>query len=194
MNRVFLIGDSIRQGYDRPVREMLSGRAEVYYPRDNCRFAAYTLRHFPDWIEAEIDPATVTLIHWNCGLWDCGQYYPEKEPFTPIEFYQSLLRRIVLKMRVLYPQAKQIFATSTPVIEARYTDGFMRLNTDIVRYNDAAKAVMAELGVAIDDLHAAASTLDESAWSPDGTHLYTPIGTKTLSEAVAKSILDALDK
>ena len=45
MERIFLLGDSVRMGYDRAVRDHFAGRAEVYYPRDNCRFAAYLLRH-----------------------------------------------------------------------------------------------------------------------------------------------------
>lgn len=192
MDRVFLIGDSIRQGYDRYVREKLSGRAEVYYPTDNCRFAAYTLRHMHEWIEKEVDPANVTVIHFNCGHWDTGCYM-EDVNFTSLENYLDLLRRIVRKMRKLYPQAKLIFATSTPVLEHTYADParFIRRNADVIKYNEAAVELMKSLDVAVDDLHAAASTLDESAWS-DSTHLYTPIGTRVLGDAVCESILSVI--
>lgn len=192
MERIFLIGDSIRMGYDKYVRERFSGQADVYYPAENCRFAAYTLRHFPEWIEKELDPATVTVIHFNCGLWDTGRYQ-EDQPFTPLEVYLDQLRRIVLKMRRLCPKARLIFATSTPVLEHRYAEPerFMRKNADIVRYNEAAVALMKEMEVKIDDLYAAASKLEESAWS-DPTHLYTPEGAKALGSAVCESILRAI--
>lgn len=43
MKKVFLLGDSIRKGYDKYVERAFEGKASVYYPEDNCRFAAYTL-------------------------------------------------------------------------------------------------------------------------------------------------------
>ena len=39
MKNLLLIGDSIRMGYDTFVREKLSGRMNVYFPAENCRFA-----------------------------------------------------------------------------------------------------------------------------------------------------------
>ena len=44
MKKVLLIGDSIRQGYDRYVKMSLEGEAEVFYPEENCRFSVYVLR------------------------------------------------------------------------------------------------------------------------------------------------------
>lgn len=188
MNKVFLIGDSIRMGYDRYVREQLSGRAEVYYPKDNCRFAAYTLRHCLEWIEAEVNPAEVTVIHFNAGLWDCGRYM-EEETFTPLPVYANYLRRVVLKLRKGCPNARLIFATSTPIREERYKEParFMRYNAEIREFNEAACRVMEALGVPVDDLYAAAEPLPADCWS-DGTHLYTPLGTRTLGDAVVASI------
>ncbi len=191
MQKVFLIGDSIRMGYDRYVRDHLSGRAEVYYPSDNCRFAAYTLRHCMEWIEKDVNPEELAVIHFNCGLWDNGRY-DEDEPFTPLEVYLDYLRRIVRRLRKRCPNAALIFATSTPVQEERYDRSrFMRRNEDIRSYNEAACRLMAELGVAVDDLYAAAAPLPEDCWS-DGTHLYTPLGTKTLGDAVVNSIASVL--
>ena len=41
MKNVLLIGDSIRKGYDKAVKKTLEGKANVYFPEDNCRFASY---------------------------------------------------------------------------------------------------------------------------------------------------------
>ena len=49
MKKIILIGDSIRLGYDKYVKEALSGVAEVYYPDENCRFAEYVLRYAHTW-------------------------------------------------------------------------------------------------------------------------------------------------
>ena len=72
VKKILLIGDSIRMGYCRFVRELMQGEAEVFYPEDNCRFAQYTLRGLQDW-QAQLGLWNgVDLIHWNNGLWDVG--------------------------------------------------------------------------------------------------------------------------
>ena len=48
MKKIILIGDSIRQGYDKYVKMAFEGVAEVYYPTDNCRFTTYILRHISE--------------------------------------------------------------------------------------------------------------------------------------------------
>ena len=35
--KILLLGDSIRMGYGEFVREILNGKAEVFYPNDNGR-------------------------------------------------------------------------------------------------------------------------------------------------------------
>lgn len=40
MKKILILGDSIRQGYDKYVKMSFQDVAEVYYPGDNCRFAA----------------------------------------------------------------------------------------------------------------------------------------------------------
>lgn len=188
MKTVFLMGDSIRMGYDRYVRDALAGEAAVYYPSENCRFAQYTLRNAHDWIEKECQPECVDVVHWNAGLWDVARLFGD-ESLTPIGQYASLLERIVLRIRKVCPNAAQIFALSTPIVEARYEqpERFMRYNAEIEAYNRAARETMERLGVPVNDLYAAACALPESAWS-DPTHLHTPLGTQTLGDAVVNAI------
>ncbi len=38
---VFLIGDSIRRGYCKTVVSELEGKAQVFFPDDNCRSSQY---------------------------------------------------------------------------------------------------------------------------------------------------------
>ncbi|MBQ5808205.1 MAG: hypothetical protein IIW21_00435, partial [Clostridia bacterium] len=78
MKNVFLIGDSIRYGaqpvspgYGIYVKKMLEGKANVYYPNENCRFAQYTLRALYDWAKRlKKENIQIDVIHWNNGLWD----------------------------------------------------------------------------------------------------------------------------
>lgn len=188
MKKVFLIGDSIRIGYDKAVRAKLSGEAEVYFTIDNNRFAQYILRSISDGIIRECDPESIDVVHWNAGAWDTLRMYGD-DPLTPIDQYVQMLRRVHRQLKILCPNAKQIFATTTPVIEHRFPEPErkMRYNSDVVLYNNAAVALMKELDVPVDDLFAVASQLGEEAWS-DQTHLYTDLGTNALSNAVTESI------
>jgi hypothetical protein len=42
MEKILLIGDSIRLSYGDEVAKLLTDKAEVTGPADNCRFSAYT--------------------------------------------------------------------------------------------------------------------------------------------------------
>ena len=49
MKNILLIGDSIRIGYDKAVRNTLEGIANVYFPEENTRFASYVLRYLHEY-------------------------------------------------------------------------------------------------------------------------------------------------
>ena len=69
MKNVLLLGDSRRQGYEPYVRTILEGRAGVYGPNENGRWAGYTLNSLRFWLDQFPVPQ---IVHWNCGLWDLG--------------------------------------------------------------------------------------------------------------------------
>ena len=73
MKNVILIGDSIRMGYDKYVKNYLADSCEVYYPKDNCRFTQYVLRNTHAWVEESGFGEDTDLVHWNVGLWDVAQ-------------------------------------------------------------------------------------------------------------------------
>ena len=190
MKRIYLIGDSIRfgavnsPGYGVYVKEKLNGTAEVYYPNDNCRFAQYTLRYLYDWANS-VDTKNIDVVHWNNGLWDVLRLHGD-EPLTPIEMYVEFLERIYKKLRLLFPNAKIIFALSTPVIEEWGNPNFMRYNKEIREYNNAAQKLMEKLGVQVNDLYSVAEQLGESFRS-DWVH-YNEEGSKLLADAVIKAL------
>ena len=47
MKNVLLVGDSIRMGYDKAIRSTLNGKANVYFPEENCLFPA-SLKEYRD--------------------------------------------------------------------------------------------------------------------------------------------------
>ena len=191
MKTIFLIGDSIRKGYDTYVEESFQGIAEVRYPAENCKFAQYILRHVHMWRD-DLHLDEVDAVHWNAGLWDTLCIYGDG-PLTPIELYESLLERIVLRLRFLFPNAVQIFATSTPVLEDGYiADYEMRYNADIEKYNAAAIRVMQKHGVVVNDLYALFKDRPRELHS-DQTHYYTAQGTALIGGEVNRVLCRALD-
>lgn len=182
MENILLIGDSIRLGYDKAVKKTLEGKANVYFPEENCRFACYVLRYLHEY-RSLVPEGKVDVLHWNAGLWDCLRLFGE-EPQTPIEVYAHYIERICIRIRKLFPGARVIFATSTRVLSEQMDADFKRYNEEIEAYNAAAVAVVKKYGFLINDLYAASAALPEEAHS-DPVHYYTPVGT----EAFAKQVL-----
>lgn len=189
MKNVLLIGDSIRMGYDKAVRKTLEGTAQVYFPEENCRFAAYVLRYVHDY-KSLVPDGKVDVVHWNTGLWDVLRMYGE-EPQTPIEMYGYYIDRICVRIKKLFPEAKVIFATSTSVDTEKMTGTFMRYNRDIEAYNAVAVRIAESHGFAVNDLYAVSKTLPEEAHS-DPVHFYTDMATKVFADQVLSCIAPAL--
>lgn len=187
LKKLYLIGDSIRMGYAPYVREALKGKATVYWPDENCRFAAYTYYALGDW-EAEMRLGEdLAVVHWNAGLHD-AVHFAEDEAVTPPEIYAYYISRIYARLKFLYPNAKQIFATSTPVIEDNYGYWLHRNNAEIDALNTAAVNALKKYDVTINDLHA----VPEEKHHSDATHLNTPEGREAMTKAVLKSVCPAL--
>ncbi len=189
MDNMYLIGDSIRcgsvksPGYECFVREKLKGSCNVYSPDENCRFAQYTLRGLCDWVN-QVDVAEIDLVHWNNGLWDVLRLNGD-EPLTPLDCYVYMLERVYKKIRLFFPNAKIIFAATTPVIEKNSPPGWERRNAEIEKYNDEAKKLMNKLGVKVNDLYSAAKQFDESYYA-DWTH-FNEKGAIILADEIIKN-------
>ena len=190
MKKIFLVGDSIRIGYDKYVKAAMEDVAEVYYPDTNCRFTVYLFRHLPDWKKNFCNDEDVDVIYWNAGLWD-NLVMTDGECLLPIEIYEYYIDRICKSIRILFPKAKMIFATSTAVIEATDPKLQKRQNENTMRYNAAAATVVERHGGQVDDLFALTQGVPESYHS-DPTHFYTPEGTELLSAHVVKTLENAL--
>ena len=189
MKNVLLIGDSIRVGYDKSVKETLKDEFNVCFPEDNCRFASYVLRHLHEYAQV-FEGQQIDVIHWNAGLWDSLRLF-EEEPHTPIEIYSYYIERICKRIQKLFPEAKVIFATSTSVQSELMDKNFKRYNEEIEAYNEAAVGIVKKYGFQVNDLYAVSKNLPAQAHS-DAVHYYTSMGTKAFTEQVVNSILSAV--
>jgi lysophospholipase L1-like esterase len=187
--RVLLIGDSISMGYTVPVRTQLAGKANVLRPPENCGESAKGVKQIDAWLGA----GKWDVIHFNFGLHDVKYLDPNGKYVTPDKGkqvastaeYEKNLRTVVARLK--QTGARLIFATTTPV--PSQSSG--RVENDELRYNEVAVRVMKELGVAIDDLHAAAKTQQAKIQQPHNVH-FTPEGYEVLANTVVAAIKSAL--
>ncbi len=188
--RVLLIGDSISMGYTPFVVEMLKGRAEVQRVPGNAGDTWNGLRMIDAWLgRGQWD-----LIHFNFGLHDMAWRDPDTRAglqldggrlSSTIDEYERNLRAIVARLEG--SGARLLFANTTPV-----PDGASgRRPADAARYNDAARRVMSQRGIPVNDLHDHAMIRITEIQKPADVH-FTEEGSKYLAEKVAREILRAL--
>ena len=178
MKNVLLLGDSRRQGYEPYVREILQGRAGVYGPNENGRWAGYTLNSLRFWLDQFPVPQ---IVHWNCGLWDLGDDYHIGRPFSLPEEYESAVDRTVIVLQKLFPGCQIIMATIMPTTAPDHTG--------IIAYNDIIKKVAEKYGLPVDDLYAGFH--DKMSKYDRGDHLHLNVEGNTL---VAQQVVGAIEK
>ena len=191
MKKLLLIGDSIRMNYDRYVRQALEERAQVLSPDENARFAAYTYYAIGDWENNQRFGEDVDVIHWNVGLHDVIRIHYD-DPMTPPEIYGFYLARIIHRLRDVYPNARQVFALTTPCREEKYVlPWIVRKNADIDALNEVALRVMAAHGVPVNDLAGVVRENDPDDIYADETH-YNYTGSVLLAKAVLRAVCPLL--
>jgi len=186
MKQVIIIGDSIAMAYGPLVRELLTGRAEVWQPEENAGTSANVLAHLEPWaLGREAD-----LIHLNCGLHDLAIDVGDAHRVEP-DRYAENLRMIFSQLRSGTP-AKLVWATITPVIDAWHqaTKGFRRHEADVQHYNRVALRAVGR--AVVNDLHGHVVRAGlERGICEDGVHM-TEYGNRVLAEAVAAKIREVL--
>lgn len=190
MKGVFLLGDSIRLGYERYVTAMLDGVAKVYAPVQNCGLAQFVQRWVHQWAQNEGVPTDVELVHWNAGLWDVLRIFDDG-PMSSPEFYAESLQRVHGRLKMLFPNAKIVFALSTAVQEEEYRGEYKRFNSDIRRYNEIAIQTLTPLGAIFNDLYAITENAPKECYS-DCTHFNTVAGIKLVGGKVLDCICEHL--
>jgi arylsulfatase A len=199
--RVLILGDSISIGYLPHLRAILGESCETYRPVDtrgrpeNCQGTTYGVEHLDRWLAHA--GGGWDVIHFNFGLHDMKRVHPETGAPSPDpnharqadpEVYEAQLRRIVARLG--QTGSKLIFATTTPV-----PGGGVRPHRDVEdaeRYNAIARRVVAEHGIAIDDLYGLAAPRLAELQKPVDVH-FTKEGSAALAAEVARHIRGALE-
>lgn len=186
---VFLIGDSIRMGYCETVKQELADAAEVVYPEENCRYSQYIITSLRTW-SGLCDPDRVKVVQFNCGHWDAAHWDGEEIALNTPEMYQQNIRRIIARLRSMYPNAKIVFATTTPMNPNGENSVNSRTTEEIIRYNEVAVKAVGDCGVKVNDLFAITEDWEASCYE-DYCH-YTPEFSAVLGRHVAAFLRNEL--
>jgi acyl-CoA thioesterase-1 len=182
--RVLLIGDSISIGYTLPTREMLASKANVHRISTNGGPTTNGVANLDKWLgDGKWD-----VIHFNFGLHDLKQDADGKRQ-VPVDQYEKHLRQIVAGLKK--SGARLIWASTTPVPEGELNP--VRSDSDVKQYNEAARRVMEEHDVEINDLYAFARPRLKELQRPINVH-FTDDGSRVLAQQVSASISKALEK
>lgn len=189
MQKVILIGDSIRMGYQDFVKAECAGSAEVWAPEENGGNSRNVLEHLEEWVLSR----RPDLVHVNCGLHDIRREFGAAEPAVPLPEYranvEAILRRILEETN-----ARPIWATTTPVNQKRHheTKDFDRFSADVLLYNRAAVQVCQELEVPVNGLFEVVMKAGrDRLLLPDGVH-FTEEGYRVLGRAVGDALCKCL--
>ena len=150
---VLLLGDSIRAGYCEYTKAALSDAANVKYPDDNCRNTQYTYVSLAWWKNIFENTEKVNVVYWNNGHWDIAHWGGDEKSLNSVGQYCDMLCRIAKKLRKFFPNAKIIFATTTPANPNGSVGPNPRTNEEILKYNKAAISALSEEDVEIHDVY-----------------------------------------
>ena len=176
--RVLLIGDSISIGYTLPARALLAGAANVHRIPVNGGPTSRGVEQIDSWL----GKGKWDAIHFNWGLHDL-KYMDDGRKQVELDIYERNLERLVERLQAT--GAKLIWASTTPVPEAPLSPP--RKNAEVREYNAAAARIMAQRGVAVNDLYAFALPRLAAIQREANVH-FLPEGSRLLAEQVAAAI------
>lgn len=181
---VFIYGDSISIKYSSQVRAELEGKANVFRLFTNGGSSHDFISKMNAMEEAMFQPGLERgwnfkwdVIHFNVGLHDLkylkGRHLNTAgKQVSSVEVYKTNLDEICRYLKINYPEAKLIFATTTPV--PAHAKG--RLKGDSLTFNKAALEVLANYpDIVINDLYAFTFPhAEEWAEGPGNVHYNEP--------------------
>lgn len=207
--QLLVIGDSISLGYIAELTANLSDAWEVTHApsfvsgstnNDNVNWARQCLS---GWIAAEPPGRHWDTITYNAGLHDLA--YPDNEHLS-LPVYQGMLTSVLMEAASLIePQTALVWMTTTPVPTAPNASCTLipgRLESDVLAYNRAAQAAIANTGlpagrVRTCDLHSVITAVCGVGYSScpiaqcAGPH-FNDLGFTLLGNAAAACVLQAI--
>ena len=189
---ILLLGDSIRLGFEPLFKELTENEFSVFSPDENCCMSQNIIISLKRWSNMFDFPEKVDVIHFNCGHWDAAHWLNSSEPVTSVGEYEKNIGIIIDILKRLFPNAKIIFATTTPMnpVDPIGHSENPRTNPDIDIYNTVGAKEAKEHGIYVNDLNSFCRGWGEEAYA-DYCH-FTKESYKKIAEYTAKFIKDIL--
>ncbi|TWU44259.1 hypothetical protein Q31b_17950 [Novipirellula aureliae] len=199
---VLLYGDSISIKYTSAVQKNLEGQATVFRLFKNGGSSDHFIPNMEKMHDAMFQPGLEggwdfkwDLIHFNVGLHDLKYLKngnlnkKEGKQVSSISVYKENLDGICKWLRSMFPNAKLIFSTTTPVP----ANAKGRFEGDSIKFNNAAREVLAKYpDIIINDLYTFTKpNIEEWAQEPGNVH-YNELGFNAQGKEVARIIAENL--
>lgn len=178
--RVLMIGDSITRGYYAGVDQRLRGKASC--ARLTTSKCICDPAFLPE-VKLLLDNYKFAVIHFNNGLHGYG--YTNKQ-------YADAFAGLLKTFKKSAPQAKLIWANSTPTRKSSDLKQFNEENDLVNERNLLARQIMNKHNIPINDLNKIGAEHPEF-FSNDGTH-YNAKGKASQAKQVAEMIQGQLPK
>ncbi|MFZ4765494.1 MAG: SGNH/GDSL hydrolase family protein [Roseimicrobium sp.] len=182
--RVLLIGDSILNGYGKAVTAALAGQAYV----DAWVNPYNQSEHLNKLLAEVLANGPYDVVHFNMGLhgWQKGRI--KDGTFEP------LTKAYVQVLKDKLPQAKLLWASSTPVtVKGKPTELDAEINGTIIEHNRMAAKVMAEMQVPVNDFYTLLAPKlelargDQFHWKPEAYKILADTVIATVRRELAAS-------
>ena len=197
--RVLIIGDRVYQQPANEVKKELKAKVDVVYATlapDEVRNSETLLQD----LDRLLGDGPWDLIHFNVGLGDLVYRAPGMKSFrvlprqvggvrcTSVEQYEKNLRQLC--DRLLATEARVVWASTTPIRHS--STNVFELGSEIT-YNKAAKRVMAEKKIPVNDMYQAVRDLIDM--DRPASHGADPFffDRKPIHSPIVKIILTQLD-
>ena len=183
--QVLLIGDSVMQGYRYQVAKELNGVANVDVWLTPAHLASPGLC---EELAQIVSARRYDVIHFNIGL----HGWPEGR--IPQGQYEPLLRKYVDALRKNANGTVLVWASTTPVLTEQTPKGLdPEINPIIVKRNAIASKVMAENGIAENDLYSLMQNKvdlakDKFHWQSKGIALQADSVTGSIIRAINANV------
>lgn len=187
---IFLIGDSIREGYCKTVKKELSDVAEVFYIGDNCRHTQNVITSLRSWAMSFVDRDYVNIVQFNCGHWDVAHWNGYETSLTSPEEYAKNIKMIIYIIKKYFVNAKIVFATTTPMNPTGEQGVNPRSTEEIIEYNKIAKKAIEGEDVILNDLYEFTREWGSESYE-DYCH-YTKENFEILGKEVARKLRELL--
>ena len=186
--KILIVGDSISIGYTPFVKKHFLNNAVVLHNIGNAQHTGTGLLKIEEWLgDAHWD-----IIQFNWGLWDLCYRHPDSKeygnrdkingkPEYSITEYASNLESLVSMIKKK-SNAKLIFVTTSYVPK----DEPGRHESDVQKYNDAAKMVMKKHNITVNDIYLESVDIHNIYGKGLKDVHYSPEGYKKLSELIIK--------